>query len=196
VPSHDGCHNAPRLREQEKTKPIASPQTRAWLHLATIVIDSGVALLIFRTAILRNRTVPVLVLTRDVGAASLLTADDLTTIALIPTQDAQVIFTCGQAKVLSTFTLNGLAKGAVLGDDDLTSQVLPTGLRSLGHSRRPRCAGLRVAASRLHAVRRRRRIVGLVRAWLAETGTPAARRGRRRRAGGPDVVTRNRRRQT
>ena len=117
MPSHDGCHNAPRLREQEKTKPIASPQTRAWLHLATIVIASGVALSIFRTAILHNKTVPALVLARDVGAASLLTADDLTTIALIPAQDAQVTFTRDQAKVLSTFTLHGLATGTVLGDD-------------------------------------------------------------------------------
>lgn len=100
--------------------PLESPFVRAWLHLASIVVAGSVALVIFHAvAILRDQTVPVLVMTRDVVALSRISNDDLTTADIVPTPDLRVIFGRNRGSVVGRIAATALLKGTVLAERDV-----------------------------------------------------------------------------
>lgn len=105
---------------RQRRDPLESPCARAWLHLAAIVVAGAVALVIFHAvAILRDRTVPVLVAAHDIGALSRIGNNDLVTVDLVPTSDLRVIFVRNRADVVGRVAAIALLKGTILTELDV-----------------------------------------------------------------------------
>lgn len=116
------CDSAEKRRD-----PLESPWARAWLHLAAIVVAGAVALLIFHAvAILRDRTVPVLVVARDVDALARISSDDLATVDLVPAPGLRVIYARDRSEVVGSIAATTLAKGTILAAGDVLPAYVPS----------------------------------------------------------------------
>lgn len=104
----------------QRRDPLESPWARAWLHLAAVVVAGAVALVIFHAvAILRDRTVLVLVAAHDIGALSRIGNEDLVTVDLVPTPDLRVIFARNRADVVGHVAATALLRGTILTELDV-----------------------------------------------------------------------------
>ncbi|UMP06705.1 hypothetical protein [Amycolatopsis sp. EV170708-02-1] len=111
-----------RLR---KAGPPSKSSSR-WLNLATVVVALVFALVIVHlVAVLTDRTVPALVLARDVGASQPFTESDLATVDLVPDHDVRFVRASDRATVVGRAPAVGLQKGTLLAAASLIPEGVP-----------------------------------------------------------------------
>ncbi|UUV29909.1 hypothetical protein NQK81_34880 [Amycolatopsis roodepoortensis] len=126
-----------RLRKARRRVSDPRPPSKSssrWLNLATVVVALGFALVIVHlVAVLRDRTVPALVLARDVGATQPFTEADLAAVDLVPDHDVRFIRAADRAAVIGRAPVVGLQKGTLLAAASLIPEGVPgTGFQVVG----------------------------------------------------------------
>ncbi|WP_409494734.1 SAF domain-containing protein [Amycolatopsis sp. cmx-11-12] len=103
-----------------------SKRSSRWLNLATVVVALVFVLVIVHlVAVLRDRTVPALVLARDVGASQPFTESDLATVDLVPDHDVRFVRASDRAAVIGRAPAVGLQKGTLLAAASLIPEGVP-----------------------------------------------------------------------
>ncbi|KFU78445.1 hypothetical protein SAMN04489729_6886 [Amycolatopsis lurida] len=118
-----------RLRKARRRLSDPEPPSKTslrWLNLATVVVAMVFALLIIHLfAVLSDRTVPALVLARDVGASQPFVESDLATVDLVPDHDVRFIRASDRAAVIGRAPAVGLQKGTLLAAASLIPEGVP-----------------------------------------------------------------------
>lgn len=131
-----------RLKKARRRISDPAPPSKTslrWLNLATVVVAMVFALLIVHlVAVLRDRTVPALVLARDVGATQPFSESDLATVDLVPDHDVRFFRASDRAAVIGRAPVVGLQKGTLLA----AASLIPEGVPGAGFQ----VVGLRVEA--------------------------------------------------
>jgi hypothetical protein len=128
-----------KARQRVSDPEPPSKTSLRWLNLATVVVAMVFALLIVHlVAVLRDRTVPALVLARDVGATQPFTESDLATVDLVPDHDVRFFRASERAAVIGRAPAVALQKGTVLA----AASLIPEGVPGAGFQ----LVGLRVEA--------------------------------------------------
>ncbi|MFD8493278.1 SAF domain-containing protein [Amycolatopsis sp. NPDC059657] len=117
--------SAPRTSTSSPAPSTEEPEEKKYgpmMHVAAAAIAAIVAVpIIWVVSLLHDKTIPVLVLARDVGAIQKIAEQDLTTVELEPDHGVRFVRSADRADVLGHSLATGLAKGTILTISDLAS---------------------------------------------------------------------------